>query len=194
MSLREHILNAIRSLNANRTRTFISSLGIIIGVSSVIILLAFGQGTQNSITSSINSLGTNLLTITPGGAKNSSTLTSKNLRSSTNVLTKQDSDILSRITTVAAVSPQINGSRQVIYGSNNTTTTIYGTVPDYQTVHNTTVDYGRFITDDDVTQGTKIAAIGPDVVTNLFGGQDPLGAQIRIGNTFFTVVGVMKAK
>jgi len=194
MSIREHILNALRSIKANKLRTGLSSLGIIIGVASVIILLAFGEGTQRSITSSIQALGTNLLTIIPWWSSQTNARNTTQVRSSTNVFTTLDSESLSWFTNLIGISPQVNGKRQVIYKNNNTNTTIYGAIPWYLEVRSAKTQFGDFISDDDVKNGATVAVLWPDVVTNLFAGRDPLGEQIRVWNTFFTVIWVMESK
>jgi len=194
MSLREHIQNALRSIKANKLRTALSSLWIIIGVSSVIILLAFWEGTQRSITTSIQSLGTNLLTLAPGGSKSTNVRNTTSVVSNTNVFTLQDIQLLTGLDEINGISPQINGKRQVVYGSNNLSESIYGVTPDYQAVHSLNLQFGSFISNDDVKQGAKVAVIWPDVVTNVFNKEDPLGKSLRIGNTFFTVIWVTEAK
>jgi len=194
MSLREHLLNALRSIKANKLRTILSSLGIIIGVSSVIILLAFGEWTQRSITSSISALWTNLLAISPWGAKQTNVRNTTQTRSSTNVFTMLDIVDLSWFENISAIAPQVNGNRQIIFWSNNISASVYGVTPSYLSVRNSKVQYWDFITDDDVKNWSMNAAIGTDVVTNLFNGTNPLGQKIRVGNTFFTVVWVMESK
>ncbi len=194
MSIREHILNAMRSIKANKLRTGLSSLGIIIGVSSVIILLAFGEGTQRSITSSIQSLGTNLLTITPWGTQQSDVRNTENVRSRTDVFTLQNIQGLYDIEEIGWISPQVQGKRQVIYGTKNTSTTIYGVQPSYLTVKNSKPEFWNFISEQDIIEGTKVAVLGTEVVKNIFDNKNPLGQQIRIWSTFFTVIGVMETK
>lgn len=194
MSFREHLLNAIRSIKANKLRTILSSLGIIIWVSSVIILLAFGEWTQRSITESIQALWTNLLTLTPWWSAQSDVRNTTQVRSSSDVFTIQNIQWISEFPEVWAMSPQVNGRRQVIYSTKNVSTTIYGVTPSYLQVRNSSVQFGNFISNEDVVQWTKIAVLGTEVVKNLFDGKDPLGQSIRIWNTFFTVVGVMTEK
>ncbi len=194
MSFREHLLNAIRSIKANKLRTILSSLGIIIWVSSVIILLAFGEGTQRSITESIQSLGTNLLTLTPWWARQSDVRNTTNVRSSSDVFTVQNIQWISEFPDVWAVAPQVNGRRQVIHKTKNVSTTIYWVTPSYLQVRNSSVQFGNFISNEDVTQWTKVAVLGTEIVKNVFDGQDPLWQSIRIWNTFFTVIGVMTEK
>lgn len=194
MSFREHLLNAIRSIKANKLRTVLSSLGIIIWVSSVIILLAFGEWTQRSITSSIQSLGTNLLTLSPWWSKQSDVRNTANVRSSSDVFNMQNIQPLYDWEEISWVAPQVNGKRQVIYATKNVSTTIYWVTPTYLSVRNSSIQFGNFISNQDVTDGAKIAVLGTEVVKNLFDGQDPLWKSIRIGNTFFTIVWVMTEK
>lgn len=194
MSFREHLLNAIRSIKANKLRTVLSSLGIIIWVSSVIILLAFWEGTQRSITESIQSLWTNLLTLTPGWAWQSDVRNTTQVRSSSDVFTVQNIQWVSELPEIWAVAPQVNGRRQVIYKTKNVSTTIYWVTPTYLQVRNSSVQFGNFISNEDVIQWTKVAVVGTEVVKNVFDGQDPLWQSIRIWNTFFTIIWVMTEK
>lgn len=194
MSIREHILNAIRSIKANKLRTWLSSLGIIIGVSSVIILLAFWEWTQRSITSSIQALWTNLLTLTPGGTKQSDVRNTANVRSNSDVFTLQNIQWLYDIEEIWWISPQIQGKRQVIYGTKNVNTTIYWVKPVYLTVKNSKTQFWNFISEQDIIDGTKVAVLWTEVVKNLFNSENPLWQQIRIWSTFFTIIGVMEEK
>lgn len=157
---------AARNMYANKMRSALSSLGIIIGVFSVVVLLAVGQGATSSIVSQISSLGTNLLTVRPGSPN------AGNVRNqggnNQKIFTMDHVDIISGIENVIAVSPIVTSSKQVIYGSNNSSVTIYGVTPAYEKVNNTPVTSGVFITDQANTSRDKVAVLGPTVVTNLF--------------------------
>ncbi len=194
MGLFEYFYNAIQSIRVNKLRTTLSSLGIIIGVSSVIILLAFGEGTQKSITANIESLGTNLLTLMAGGTRQ--WWVGASATSSTKAATFElaDTEKITTIKNVAAVAPIVSTRKQVIYGSTNVSTTTYGITPSYFSVKNMKMQYGLSFTDDDIKNGVKNAILGPTTVTNLFWSVSPLGKSIKIGNVYFTVVGVLEAK
>ncbi|NRH21142.1 FtsX-like permease family protein [Candidatus Gracilibacteria bacterium] len=190
MNLIRTAKTAVKNMLASKMRAGLSSLGIIIGVFSVVVLLAIGQGATDSILGKINSLGTNLLTISPG-AKNSG-----NVRTigggNRNVFLMEHSDLIGKISGVANVAPIISGSKQVVYGSANTNANIYGVTPSYETVKNVTIEQGTFVTENNYKMRDKIAVIGPTVVSNLFPDGDALGKTIRIGTTLFTVVGITK--
>lgn len=194
MDLNEQFIDSIGMLKLNKMRTGLAILGIVIGIGSVIALVSLGQSTQQSITSSIQSLGSNLLTISPSrqrtgmiqGSTQSTTLTNAD---ATAIETS------SSITNVKTVSPEYSNRAQVVTGENNTNTTIIGATPAYLSVHNVTVESGAFITTKDVTSQTRVAVLGPTTVTNLFGDRvNPLGQSIRIGSQYFTVIGVTKSK
>ncbi|MBX9809204.1 ABC transporter permease [Candidatus Gracilibacteria bacterium] len=191
MNLIRTTKTAIKNMFASKMRAGLSSLGIIIGVFSVVVLLAIGQGATDSILGKINSLGTNLLTISPG-ARNSG-----NVRAigggNRNVLLMEHSDLISSMTGVSSVAPLISGSKQIVFGNLNTNASIYGVTPSYETVKNVTIEQGSFVTEKNYTSRDKIAIIGPTIVSNLFPDSDPLGKTIRIGTTLFTVVGITKS-
>ena len=175
---------------SSKMRAWLSSLGIIIGVFSVVVLLAIGQWATDSILGKINSLGTNLLTISPW-AKNSG-----NVRAiggwNRNILLMEHSDLIWKISGVASVAPLISGSKQVVYGSANTNASIYGVTPSYETVKNVTVEQWIFITENNYKMRDKVAIIWPTIVSNLFPDWDAIGKTIRVGTTLFTVVGITK--
>ena len=175
---------------ASKMRAGLSSLGIIIGVFSVVVLLAIGQWATDSILGKINSLGTNLLTISPW-AKNSG-----NVRAvgwwNRNVFLMEHSDMIASMSGVASVAPLISGSRQVVYGNANTTTSIYGVTPSYETVKNVTIEQWSFITEKNYLSRDKVAVIWPTVLSNLFPDGDALGKTIRVGSTLFTIVWITK--
>lgn len=173
-------------------RTALSSLGIIIWVSSVIILLAFGEWAQRSITDSISSLGTNLLTIIPWSS--SSSVEKKNVRSQTDVFTIIDSNSLEYIPNIKTIAPSINGQRNIFYKNKNMSANINGVVNQSIDANNLEVDFGSFISDIDNLNWTKVAVIGTEVVENLFEWTNPIGESIRIWNTFFIVIWVMASK
>lgn len=177
---------------ANKMRAGLSSLGIIIGVFSVVVLLAVWQWATSKIVEQVSSLGTNLLTVRPGW-QNSWDVR----RSTTNnqkIFNIDHIEIIWKIDHVAGVSPLVSISSQVIYSANNTNATINGVLPVYEKVNNAVVVSWIFITEKANNDRDKVAVIGSTVVTNLFGTMDPLGKTIRIGKTLFTVVWVLKEK
>lgn len=170
-------------------------LGIVIGISSVIAMLSIGQGAQNSIQSSIQSIGSNLVLITPGAQRGPGMQVSAG-RGSAKTLTMDDVEaIKSSVTNIKAVAPEVSGRYQVTAQGQNTNTTVTGTVPDYQTVRNVSIAEGTFITDQNLQAGSKVAVIGPNVRDDLYGeGADVIGKKIRINKVDFTIIGLTVAK
>ncbi len=194
MWILEYFYNAIQSIRVNKLRTTLSSLGIIIGVSSVIILLAFGEWTQKSITSNIEALGTNLLTLMAGWQRQWAVGSSASSSSKAATFELSDADTIRTITNVAAVAPIVSTRKQVIYGSTNVSTTTYGITPEYFTVKNMKIEYGVMLGSEDIKNGTKNAILWPTTVTNLFGTNNPIWKSIKIGNVYFNIIGVTEAK
>ena len=183
---------AFSSILKNRMRSLLTSLGIIIGVGAVIVMVAIGQGSQEKIQASINSLGTNLIMVFPGSA------TSGGARmgaGSFNRFTFDDvADIKRLCTLVDGVSAVVRSGGQVIGGGTNWATTIYGVDPDYFTIRNWEIEYGDFFTERDVTGKRKVALLGKTVADELFPDMDPVGQDIRIRNIPFKVIGTLKSK
>ncbi len=170
-------------------------LGIVIGISSVIAMLSIGQGAQNSIQSSIQSIGSNLVLITPGAQRGPGVQVSAG-RGSAKTLTMSDVDaIKAEVTNIKAIAPEVSGRYQVTASGQNTNTTVTGTVPDYQSVRNVSVAEGTFITEQNLQAGSKVAVIGPNVRDDLYGeGADVIGKKIRINKIDFTIIGITVAK
>lgn len=190
------------AVTVNKVRSGLTMLGIVIGIGSVIALVAVGQGSQAAIQSNIESLGANLIMVTPGSTKSFGT-TVRGAAGSAETLTPGDADaITSEVSNVAAVAPEVSGRYQVIYKSNNTNTSVMGTTPSYEEVRNTSIDTGVFISDTDVTNSNRIAVIGPTVLQDLFAPSTnasatpdmAIGQTIQIKGTQFTVVGVTVSK
>ena len=191
------------AVTVNKVRSGLTMLGIVIGIASVIALTAVGAGAQGSIQSSINSLGANLLIITPGATRTFGSTVSAG-RGSAQTLTPDDANaIASQVSNVAAVAPSVSGRYQIVYKGTNTNTSVLGTNAAYTAVRNVQAASGVFISDTDVTNGNRIAVIGPTVLQDLFG--DPtsnasatpdqaIGQTIRIKGTDFTIVGVTVSK
>ena len=183
---------AWQSIRKNQMRTMLTMLGIVIGVSAVIVMVAIGNGARQQIESRINSLGTNVILVMPtasnkGGASQGA--------GSYNKLSVEDADKIKReATLVSAVSPVAATAAQVIGGEGNWRTRINGVSLDYFTIRDWTTSSGQIFTDADIRSGRKVALLGATVVKTLFPGSDPVGVQIQIGHVPFTVVGVMQAK
>lgn len=195
MELKETFLESIGTLTVNKLRTGLAILGIVIGIGSVIALVALGQASQKAIQSQIQSLGANLLTVSPGAT---STGAVRGAAGGGSTLTNADATAIMsspQITTIQAVSPEVQGSEQITAGRNNTNSRITGVVAAYAPVHNVTIQEGTFITDGENTAMSKVAVIGPQVVTDLFGdGASAVGKSIRIKGMTFRIIGVTYSK
>ncbi len=185
------------ALSANKARSGLTVLGIVIGIASVIALMAIGQGTQNAVSSSINSLGANLLIVTPGAARQIGFGASSG-RGSAQSLTVSDENALTQVQNVAAVSGEYSGRYQVAVAAANTNTTVDGVDPAYAQIRNIDMNEGSFITGSQSSSLGKVAVIGSTVATDLFGANatstNIIGKAIRINNMQFTVTGVMATK
>ncbi|MEP7166374.1 MAG: ABC transporter permease [Candidatus Woesebacteria bacterium] len=191
----ELIRECFGSLTLNKLRTGLAVLGIVIGIGSVIALISLGQSSQKSIENSIQSLGSNLLTVIPGSANTGGV---RGALGAGTTLTLDDALALQKdasITTIANVSPEFSRRSQVTAGANNTNTQITGVYPQYADVHKVVLETGSFVSESDVNALAKVAVLGPTAVTNLFDeGVDPLGQKIRISGQLLTVIGVTEAK
>jgi len=181
------------SLSANKARSGLTMLGIVIGIASVIAMVSIGNGAKMSIQSSIEGLGSNLLTILPGVVQPGRGIVSSG-RGSAQTLKNEDIDILKNINGVAAVSPEVSRRFQVVATGNNTNTTITGVVPEYLTVHNLILSDGSFVSDANQRSIGRQAVLGATVATDLFGDEDPLGKSIRINKVNFNVIGILVKK
>jgi putative ABC transport system permease protein len=204
MSIIDTIRTALAALAANKLRSSLTMLGIIIGVSAVITLMAVGQGSQKGVTERIQGLGSNLIFIRPGESQAS------NVQAAVyggQALTLVDADAYAindpeQFPYVEGVAPQVDFEGRLIAGGENTTTTIIGTTPDYPYVRDFFVARGQFIGDDDVTRKGLVAVLGHSVAQTLFGDSDPIGKSVRLSVgppsmsiTFnFRVIGVMEPK
>ena len=146
MNFFENILNALGEIGSNKMRSGLTMLGIIIGVASVVLLVAIGQGAQRSVTSRIESLGTNLLTVSPGSPSQTNVRLGGGGGASTTLKGSDADAIRANVTGLKGIEPELRGRQQAIVGSQNTNTSIIGTVPDYVTVRNAPVALGSFIT------------------------------------------------
>ncbi len=196
MKILELLLESLGTLTLNKTRTGLAILGIVIGIGSVIALVSLGQATQKSIQNQIQSLGSNLLTVQPGGVVSQGGV--RSAMGSRTTLTNADAQALAssqEITTIQYVSPEYQGRSQIVTGQSNTNTQIIGVTPTYLDVHNLSLASGNFISENDVNSMTKVAVVGPQVVTDLFGDQaEVIGKTIRINSQTLTIIGITAAK
>ncbi len=195
MTTRDLLHETFSALTANKVRTALTMLGIVIGISSVIIMVSIGQGAQSQIQSSIQSIGSNLLIVSPGATRSFGYGASSG-RGAAKTLTMKDIDaISSQIGNIGAISPEITGRYQIAAKGTNTNTSVIGSKPAYITVHNITIQDGQFISDSQVTSRSKVAVIGPTTRDDLFGAEaNATGQSIRINGMEFKVIGVTKSK
>ncbi|MFA6146266.1 MAG: ABC transporter permease [Patescibacteria group bacterium] len=183
------------ALLANKARTGLTVLGIVIGIGSVIAMISIGQGATGSIESSIQSIGSNLIIVMPSFQRGVGTQVSAG-RGSAQTLKPADADaIQEQITLVKAVAPELSGRYQITTKGKNTNTSVIGTTAAYPSVRNVQVDIGSFISDQNVQSSSKVAVIGPTVRDDLFGENvNPVGQTIRIKKIEFKVIGLTKTK
>jgi putative ABC transport system permease protein len=183
---------ALRALARNKLRSFLTMLGIIIGVGAVIAMVAIGEGAKATIRSQIASLGTNVLIILPGTLRQGGVRTGSG---GVNTLTDDDAKaIMNEISSVAFASPALRRGEQIVAGNLNWGTLVQGVSPEIQQIRDWQVSEGRFLHDGDVESNAKVTVLGQSVVKQLFGNDDPIDAVIRIRNIPFRVVGVLAVK
>ncbi|HEY8355507.1 MAG TPA: ABC transporter permease [Methylophilaceae bacterium] len=182
---------AWHAMGANRMRTFLTMLGMVIGVGAVVLMLAIGQGAQESVKRSIDTMGSNLLIVlsAPPGMGGARAATGNQPS-----LTVKDAEAIAELDGVKAVAPSVNGSAQIIFGGNNWNTSIIGTTPDYLETRSWSLSDGYAFTDSDIRSGTRVALVGKTVIDNLFGDVSPIGKTIRINKSPFIVIGVLESK
>ncbi|MBM3130475.1 MAG: FtsX-like permease family protein [Chloroflexi bacterium] len=190
MNILQSVRIALRSIGANKMRSGLTMLGIIIGVMAVITMLSIGRGMQNTVTAQINSIGTNLLFIRPGNTQSGGVR--QNEAAAT--LTLDDADALMSLPNVVSVAPQIDGMGQLAYLGNNTVGRIMGVTPEYLDTLNANVASGEFVSASQVTARSAVVVLGAGVATTLFDTADPVGQTVRINAQNFRVIGVMEAK
>lgn len=189
---KEGFLMAWASLVANKMRSLLTMLGIIIGVAAVIALVSIGYGVRSQIQDSISSLGSNLLMVYPGAPRTPGV---RPTADSQKTLKLEDYTTISHLQDIDMASPVSAGSSYVvIYTNKNWTTSVNGVNSDFQYINNWTVKSGRFITASQVERRERVAVIGATVATNLFGTEDPVGKDIRIKNNPYKVIGVLESK
>ena len=184
---------ALRALANNKLRGFLTMLGIIIGVASVITMLAIGQGSKRSIQAQISEMGSNMIMIHPGADVRGGV---RQDASAMETLKLEDyQNIVDETRYVSAVSPSVNSSGQALYGANNAPTTVYGISPDYLEIRRYKVGDGDMFTEQDIQTAAKVCVVGKTVVDNLFtGGENPVGKVIRFQKLPFRIVGVLESK
>lgn len=184
---------ALKALNNNKFRGFLTMLGIIIGVGSVITMLAIGQGSKKSIQAEISEMGSNMIMISPGGDRRGGVRLSADDMQTLKV--KDYEDIAAKCPLVSLVSPTVNSSGQAVYGGNNTPTTIYGVNLDYLEIRSYKVDDGDSFSEQDIKTAAKVCLIGKTVADELFtNGENPVGKVIRFGSIPIRIVGVLESK
>ena len=178
---------AIRALTANKMRSFLTMLGIIIGVGAVVVMMSIGQGSSAQMMARINSLGTNMLMVMPGASGSFGVRTT-----TTNTLTLLDADAVAKLSGVSSVAPMVRASGLITYGDETWTTSTTGTTPAIVQISSLTLAKGRFFDDADVQSISPVAVIGQTVYTNLYPtGANPVGTKIRIGSVTFKVIGLL---
>lgn len=183
---------SINSLKVNKMRSALTSLGIIIGVSAVIIMLAVGNGASANVQKNIELMGSNLLTVRSASAKTGGVHMGMGSRPT---LTLKDAEAIKKnVRGLEAAAAASSGTQQLTYGNQNWSTTVYGVEPEYLYVKNYEIELGRKFTRDEEKNGSKVAVLGSTVVSELFGDVNPINKTIRIGNVPFRVIGILKEK
>lgn len=188
----ESVRIAVTSLFANKLRSILTMLGIIIGVGAVIAMVSIGMGVREKVQSSIASLGSNLIMVSPGASSSSGVRQA----AGTNItLTLKDAQAIAReVPGVKYVAPSVGKQYQLVAGNQNWTSSVQGTTPEYLDVRNLAVASGSFISNEDVEARNRVAVIGATVATNLFGNTNPVGQNVRINNAPYKVIGVLESK
>ena len=189
MSINDILKESWLSISGNKIRSFLTVLGIIIGVMAVVIMVAVGETVQHQITDQFSSLGTNTIMIRAGAAQQAGVRTGNR-----QTLTIDDAQFIAKLPDVMAVSPVQQGAAQAIYGNKNWGTSMIGVYPDYTTVQNIEMEYGTFFDMSAVRNSSTYAVIGPETAEELGLPKNPVGEVIRIQNTPMTIIGITKAK
>ena len=184
---------ALKAIANNKFRSFLSMLGIIIGVAAVIIMMAIGQGSKQSVRENISQMGTNLLMIRPGADMRGGV---RQDPSAMQTLKQEDYDaILNEKKYITYISPEVTAAGQVIYGANNTSTSVYGENVEYLKIKQWTIESGECFTEEDIRKSAKVCVLGKTIVDELFpNGGEPVGKTIRFKSIPFRIVGVLKSK
>ena len=183
---------AWHAMSANRLRTFLTMLGMVIGVGAVVLMMAIGEGAQQSIKRSIDSMGSNLFVILSGSSSSSG---SRSASGSSSSLNMNDATAIGDLDDINAFAPISVGNAQIIYAGNNSNSAIVGTTPSYFSIRRWDVESGELFSDSDIRSANRVALVGKTVVENLFGDDiDPIGKTIRIKKSPFTILGVLESK
>ncbi|MFM1653824.1 ABC transporter permease [Brevibacillus sp. B_LB10_24] len=193
MNFRESLRVSLRSIQTNKLRSFLTMLGIIIGVSAVIAMVSIGEGASANVASQINGLGSNLLIVTPGQARQGQISLGAG---SLNTLTLADAEAISKNDSIAGVAPSLTGRAQLVWRNQNYSTSLEGTTDGFPQVRNTEVQQGRFFSHVEVTAQSNVAVVGTEVVANLFGDSsiNPVGQTIQLNKIPFQIIGVLKSQ
>ncbi|MBS7386725.1 MAG: ABC transporter permease, partial [Alphaproteobacteria bacterium] len=189
MTINDILKESWLSISGNKIRSFLTVLGIIIGVMAVVIMVAVGETVQKEITDQFSSLGTNTIMIRAGAAQSAGVRTGNR-----QTLTIQDAEFIGKLPDVMAISPVQPGSAQNIYGNKNWGTSMMGVYPDYTIVQNIEMEHGTFFDMSAVRNASTYAVIGPETAEELGLPENPVGEVIRVQNTPFVVIGVTRAK
>lgn len=178
-------------INTHKLRSFLTMLGIVIGVTSVIVLMSIGSGSEQNILNRIGSLGANLVTIRPGAVSFGGV---RGAMGGASTLTLEDAEAIAELPYIAVVAPSYTSSMQLIYGSNNLQSSVYGITSDYLIANALTIAQGNSFSDIEYQNGEAVVILGSNVKTTLFPNTDALGQQLRMGNIIMTVIGVLESK
>ncbi len=187
----DHFRQALHAIVSHKMRSFLSMVGILIGIASVIAMLALGQGAKESISKQLASLGSNLLIVRPGASQMGGVALEAG---AVTRFTLQDADAVAKLSEISRVSPSVSGRGQLVYGSNNWNSQILGTGINYAPMRASVPAFGRFFTEEELRRRDKLVVIGTTVVDNLFGDANPLNATIKINRINFKVIGILPKK
>ena len=192
MLFSESFQMALTSLYANKMRSLLTMLGIIIGVAAVIALVSVGMGVRSNVTNSIASLGSNMLIVSPGSSNRGGV---RGAAGSMQTLKYDDAEaIKNKIKNIEYVSPSVSGSYLIVYGNNNWKTSVQGVTPEFMSIRSLAVSNGSFISANDMNKRSRVAVIGTTVAANLFAKDNPVGKNIRINNQPYKVIGLLESK
>jgi putative ABC transport system permease protein len=192
MSYANYLATALAAIRLNAMRSLLTALGVIIGVASVIVMSAIGSGARQEVEKSINRLGTNMLTVSPGSSRSGR---SQGGAGTAAPFSEDDMEaVAARVADVTAVTGSLSINAPIIYGNQNWTTSVTGTSATFPEVRDWAITEGRYFTAEEVSRGAKLAVLGSSVVTQLFGGSIAVGESIRIAGAPFEVIGVMETR
>ena len=192
MLFKESFSMAFTALLANKMRSLLTMLGIIIGVGAVIAMVSLGMGVKSDVVNSISSLGSNMLIVSPGSTNRGGVRGAAGSR--TNLKYDDAKAIKEKIKNIDFVSPSVSRSYQIVYGNQNWNSSVMGVTPEYMSIRSLEVSTGSFVSESDNNKRNRVAVIGSTVATNLFGTTNPVGQNIRVNNQPFKVIGVLESK